>query len=600
MKARSIFVVVFLLLINSISYTQVLNETAIFSSGGSYQVDPWNVAYDENSGKYAYVKYDALMNLYSVVYEGKESGKFGFISNYDIKFDSKGNYYVLATEYTGDGMYTSDFVLIVNGDSIGTYTYAESYNAMVTKNDEFRFTMRTAEGEEGKTKIMTYSISGGMKESEEYNMVKPIYKGDVPAEYGEGDVPYTNFFLDKSGNPGYVALDGITASLIFGDNITRTEFTDIDANSFVYDKNGEMTFIAKNGAQFYTAPGNEFVVQGDKKYAAFDYVYGPLLFTSNNIPVYTAGESLVDMVSDYFVVIGDEKQVVYEDKGKSLRAERLNGGIYDLKVDANDNVSYYGSIYSEVSEVKEGPNSKTAFIVNGIASKFYTGMGMWQAQGDQVLVSYTPGNDYYTSALVHMVGGKEEVIFEKDKHTVQDYGFTPDGKIYYVVMKEGNYDTKVKPVYSIYLDGMKVGDYEMVLYEGIGMKTGMMQFNSSSEYAFAASTFNYYEEGQDVVQNHAYVITSRGKQDPQILSGNSAEDFDYIENMFYSKSGRLFYIGGVNNYSNNLYFSEVIVDGVNLGKVYTGISNVQYNETSNAVTFYGAREGTIYKVSVNL
>ncbi len=600
MKTRSLLIAVILILINSVSYSQVLNETAIFSPGGTDPVDPWNIAHNEYNGQYAYVKYDALMNLYSVVYEGKESGKFGYISNYDIKFDTKGNYYVLATEYTDPDTYTYEYVLLVNGDSIGSYKYAEPYNAMVTKNDEYRFTARTGEGEDSKTKIMTYSVSGGMRESEEYLLVKPIYKGDYPLDYGEGDVPYTNLFLDKNGNPGYVVLDGINASLMFGDNMTRTDYTDIDANTFVYDKNGNMCYIAKNGAEFYTAPGNEFLVQGSQQHAAFDYVYGPVLFTSNNTPVYMGGEALVDMVSNYFVIVGDEKQEVYMDAGKSLKAERLSGGIYDLQVDANDNVSYYGTIYNEAPETKEGPNSKTAFIVNGIASKFYVGMGMWKASGDQVLVSYSPGNDYYTSALVHMTGGDEKVIFDKPGYSVQDYGFTPDGKIYYVTMKEGDYDTKVKPTYSIYLDGIKIGDYEMVLFEGTGMNTGMMQFSKRGDYAFAASTFNYYEEGKDIVQNYAYVITNKGKQDPQILMGNSAEDFDYIESMFYSSNDRLFYIGGINDYAKNVYYSEVIVDGVNLGKSYTGLSNVKYDEVSNSVSFLASRDGTIYRVSVSL
>jgi hypothetical protein len=599
MKTRSLLTLVILFLLNSTTYSQVINETAVYTSAGTEQVDPWSLAYDENTGKYAYVKYDALMNLYSVIYDGKESGKYGFISNYDIKFDTKGNYYVLATEYTDPDTYTYDYVLLVNGDSITSYRYGEPYNAMVTKNDEFRFTARTGEGEESKTKIITYSISGGIKESEEYIMVKPIYKGDYILEYGEGDVPSNNLFLDKDGNPGYVVLDGITASLMFGDNIVRTQYTDIDANSFVYDKNGEMCFIAKNGAQMYTAPGNEFVVQGSRQHAAFDYVFGPILFTSNNIPIYTAGEALIDMVSNYFVVVGGEKQDVYVDAGKTLKAERLSGGIYDLQVDANDNITYYGTIYSEVSENKEGPNSKTAYIVNGLASKFYSGMGMWKANGTEVLVSYTPGNDYYTSVLMHIRGGKEEIIFDEEGYSVQDYGFTPDGRIYYVVMKEGNYDTKVKPVYSVYIDGIKVGDYEMILFEGIGNSTSMVQFYNNN-YAYAASTFNYYEEGKDIVQNHAYVITNKGKQDPQILSGNAAEDFDYIENMIYSSNGRLFYIGGINNYTTNVYNSEVIVDGVNMGKAYTGLSNVTYDEATNTVSFFASREGTIYKVSVNL
>src|SRR5690606_36933515 len=148
---------------------------------------------------------------------------------------------------------------------------------------------------------------------EEYLLVKPIYKGDYPLDYGEGDVPYTNLFLDKDGNPGYAVLDGVNASLMFGDNLTRTDYTDIDANTFVYDKNGNMCYMAKNGAQFYTAPGNEFLVQGSQQHAAFDYIFGPVLFTSNNTPVYMGGEALVDMVSNYFVIVGDEKQEVYMD-----------------------------------------------------------------------------------------------------------------------------------------------------------------------------------------------------------------------------------------------------------------------------------------------
>lgn len=608
MKARILFcllTIIAFVSVTQLSHGQYVNEEEILSLDAGMTADPWGVSMDNNTGTMVYIKYDASDNMYTMISNGKESAKYGYVSNYDIKFDSKGNYYVIAS-MPYDENYLSDYVLVVNGDSITSFKYAESYSSIMTKSDEFKFPIKTGNEETDKYKLVTYSMSGGMRESEEYETVKLIYKG-VPYNYdGEDhyDTGYNpNYFLDKDGNNGYVVSDGITASLMFGDNITRTSYTDIDAASFIYDKYGQLCFVAKNGAMFYTQPGNEFLVQGSTEYPAFDYVYGPIQFTSDNKPVYTVVDYENDYKSVYMMAIGGEAQKVYRDKEKKLTAPEFTGGVYDIRVEDNGNITYYGSVYGDSEEGKESIMYKTAYVVNGVMSELYPGMGMIKKnnRGEMITV-ISPNGDYYSQDLIRIKGDKSEKINKEKFTSIADYGFSKNGEMYYIGMKEGDYEKRIKPEYYVNLNGLLIGKYETLLYQGMGDNYDLVKFNSRGDYAFAVSKFYYYEdypEGQ-IPDASAYVITNSGKQDPKIIApGSSKSDFDYIDFMFYTKNDKLFYIGGISMYPQNISYSQLVIDGKSPDNIYNSYANLYYDEVSNVLTFIGSRDNKLYNVRVD-
>jgi hypothetical protein len=581
------------------SYSQSVNEEEMFSLPEGTTADAWSLVNSGNNGKPAYVNYDAAANKYSILYDGKESGEYEFISGYDIKFDSRGNYYVLASEVADPNNYTYNYILLVNGDSVASFLNAESYNAMVTKDDEYKFTVKTSLEPDATSKIITYTVAGGLSESEEYAFVKPVYRGN--AYYGDhgDDMGGNNFFVDKNGNSGYIVSDGITATILLGSDVIRTEYTDIDPGSFGYDNNGVLTYIAKIGGQFYVAPGNEFVVQGDKRYQSFDNVYSPVYFTSKNEPVYVGVEIISEYSYNSFLVIGDQRQEIYLDKDKKEKITGFTGGLYDIQVDDKDNITYYGSFYEEIKDSKEGSFTNTAYVLNNVAGKFYNGLGQWKFNSTgEGLATYNPDKDYYSMALLHLKDGKIKELKGSKFTSILDYGFTNTGKIYYTAMKEGNYETKIKPEYYVYIDNLLIGKYETILFQGYGDSYSSISFDGQGKYAFAVSTFNYYEEGE-VIDPSAYVITSSGKQDPRILSADAKKDFNFIDFMFFTSNNRLFYFGGINDSPNNKYYSEMVIDGNNMDKVYTGVANINYDKLTNKVTFAGARGNKVYNVTVS-
>ena len=142
MKARFVFFLIIVLLTNYGAYSQSVNEEEVVSLPDGATADSWSLVYNKTGG-YAYIMYDAISNKYSVLYNGKESAQYEYISSYDIKFDSRGNYYVLTSTLIDPVNYFYSFTLIVNGDSVASFDFAEPYNALMTRNDEYKFTVKT-------------------------------------------------------------------------------------------------------------------------------------------------------------------------------------------------------------------------------------------------------------------------------------------------------------------------------------------------------------------------------------------------------------------------------------------------------------------------
>ena len=597
---------VFLFALNNMSaVSQTIDEQEIVTISGEGITDAYNFKYDEKTGAYCYLTYYPDENKYSISSAANESIRVEYLSLYDVKFDSQGNYYIIGSNYY-DTVKT-DYILIVNGDSIAAYPYAEQYSTMMTGNDEYKFII--TEGME--YKIVTYSLAGGLTESESYFFVKPIYQqinyiDNEPVEIETGE---NGLFIDKDGNMGYVVSNGTNASIILGREVTETDFYDINNYSFSYDKEGQLTYVAKYEKQFYDGPGRELVVQGDKKYKEFEQVYYPVLFDKNNIPVYTVGRPFID-TDTYItsVIIGNDYQPIYKNSKRIQKGEEYTGGVYNMNVDDENNLTYYGSIALPYTEEMGGDYygyySKTSYVVNGVQDEFRFDLGVWKFDGKGGrLVTYSIGDSLFTKVLMYEKDGKEKIINSTDKQgfeSIEDYGFYNEDKIYYVGVKYGDYEKRIRDEYSVYLDGYLAGKYELILYQGIDTDYNLMKFDRRGNYAYAVSESITIPGDDYSYQSKAYVVTKDGKQSPIIYSSLGQDYFNYIENLFYSKNDRLFYIGGISDYNNGTSFYQAVVDGTSFNKVYNSISGIKYNEDTNRVEFWATRDNKILKVSINL
>ena len=91
------------------------------------------------------------------------SDKYEYIAPEEIIFDSKGNYYAVASDYRADyGI--NNYFLIVNGKVIKSYDYIEAYSAYINKKNEYVFIFkekdiyRTVAKNENKPEKITETI----------------------------------------------------------------------------------------------------------------------------------------------------------------------------------------------------------------------------------------------------------------------------------------------------------------------------------------------------------------------------------------------------------------------------------------------------------
>jgi hypothetical protein len=574
---------------------QTLTETEVYTAEGTEPLDLYSFISDPRTGAYIYVKYDATDNKYTIVSsKGSTSAKLGYVTPGYTRFDSKGNYYTMAVDYVDTSR--TDYHLIVNGENIKTYSYAEPYNMLMNSNDQIEFIVK--EGD--MYKLVKYSAGGPINESESYASIKPIIAYQMMMTEGDDESAPSaeQFFRDKEGRHGYIVSNGTVSSIMFGESITPTKYTDIDQYSFTYDKSGVLSYIAKYGGRFYEVPGREFVVQGDKEYSEFEYVASPLQFTSNNVPVYVTTRKVTDTKYVYGVAAGNEIQKVYKDKAKTRPGDEFTGGIYEVKIDGN-NIVYTASIMlNNPPDDYESAMMKTSIVTNGIQGKAYYDMGQVKGTPNKYLASYRDGKKSKDYSLLFRNGSSSEKVNGDAFNSISDYGFDPSGKIYYVGVNYGDYEKKIKDSYSVYLDGERVGTYDGLIYQMSPKgEYSFFKFGKNGKYALIANDVNYEVTSEVSYYNTTYIILNGNVVKPQV---SGLKGFEFIDNLNFTNDNRLFYVGGTYDeasLTNNMY---LMVDGRPLDKTYNSIQDLKFDEGTNTVTFRGSRGNTIYDVSVKL
>lgn len=593
-----LFLLLLITAIANLSYGQKIEEKLLYSGTGQNTVDAYSF-YTDGNGNYAYVEYDPNSSQSRLV-SNKGNSDYYDVVNADAKFDKNGNNYTSAYNFRKDTTYLAENnVLLLNGARIGEMTSIDSYNAFVNSDGEYQCVV--TEGD--KQYILKYSIDKGINKTGPYDAVKSIYAEmtDVPyMSEGDGDSKmYQNLFKNKNGDYGYILIQNGKASIMWGNDVTNTDYTDISEISFTYDKSGALSYIAKGNGLFYSAYGSEFVVQGDKKWNEFNSINAPIKFNKDNVPVYVTMDSINETTYMSRLVVGNDYYKVMN-SSKNSEISGYSGGIYDVNLSPDGSISFTGQ--SQI--ITKNPNGyddytyKTVNVNNGVEGKSYYNQGAKKYnKSGSVLVAGSANQTDKKVSLFMIKGNEGKVVSEKKYDGLNDYDFINGGnKFYYIGVTYGDYDKGTKDKSDVYVDGELIGTYENLL--GQSSENGnynSMIFNASGDYAFVVQNSNEKKVNGEMVYDYTSEIVSNRDFDMPSLPYNK-ERFAYIDNLKFLKNGKLFYIGYL--YPNDMTTeSYLVVDGKLIGKPYTSLNNVKYNK-DGSMTFRASRGSSIYDVTL--
>ncbi|MEO8664740.1 MAG: hypothetical protein ABI462_04520 [Ignavibacteria bacterium] len=286
---------------------QTMTEKEIFRLEYKGMADTYNLIRDSASTNYCYFYRVEDENKTFIISNNSVSEKFDYAGPADVRFDSKGNYYAVTSNYRADYGLDNNF-LIVNGKLVKNYDYIESYSSYIDKAGEFVFVFKENE----LYKLGYYNIdNSSFRQSEGYVNIRPLYRyvESRPGTEEESEGYSGNdFYLNENGERGFIALSDGKATLVFETSEIPTDYSDINESSLTKNKNNELSFIAKAGGKFFEKVGNEFVVSGKKEYDKFELVTVPLTFNNNNDPVYIAGDSINENVYNYYLMTGNKNK----------------------------------------------------------------------------------------------------------------------------------------------------------------------------------------------------------------------------------------------------------------------------------------------------
>lgn len=588
------FLLLFISIITNFSFGQKVDEKLLFAGNGQNNVDAYSY-YTDGNGNYAYVEFDANSNQSRLV-TNKGNSDYYDVVNADVRFDKSGNTYTTAYNFRKDTTYLADkYVLLMNGQNVGEMTTIDSYGSFINSDNQYQCVIT----DNDKYYIGKYSAEKGLVKDGPYDMVKTIYAQitDTPVIADGQDKQVQNLFKDKNGDYGYILLNNGKASIMFGNNLTKTDYTDISESSFAYDKNGNLCYVAKSNGVFYSGYGNEFVMQGDKKWNDFNSVNPPLYFTKDNTPVYTTIDSINENTYITKLVIGNDIYKTYTSAAKTTEVTGYSGGIFDVKILDNGTVNFSGQtqIITKNPEGYDDYTYKTVTVTNGVESKglYSQGAVKYNKSGARLVSGSANQSDKKVSLFLD-----SKIISEKKYDGINDYDFiNGGGKYYYVGTTYGNYDKGEKDKSDVYIDGDLIGNYESLL--GQGTEDGgynSIIFNSAGDYAFVVQNSNEKKVNGEMTYDYtSEIVSNRDSDTPSLPYGKKS--FSYIDNLKFLKNGKLFYVGYLYP-TESTTESFLVMDGKIIGKSYSSLNNLTYNRDTNSMTFRASRGNNLYDVTI--
>jgi hypothetical protein len=430
MTKHLIFIKIFLTL--NVAISQTFNEkliTTINTPDGS-DVEAWGFKYHEQTNSWVYAHYDTATQRYYLFDKNGTAGPFRYVISYRTLFSEYGDSYVIIDNSDYDSE-KYEYIILKNLNELMRYEYIN--DAWVIRNGIIYFYFR----ENGKYYFARYNTSTGVLEkSRSYDLISYVKFTDIAYE-GE---PVGELGFTEDGREYYLAVSEGKKFIVTGETEGK-KYSDIDIYSVSLDNNGELTYIAKSGDTFEERRGNVFVVQGNREYKKFDYIYSPVRIDKDNLPVYVGLDS-----------IGEYKYRSHLMKGNT-QIDVIEGGIWEIKVSGDGKIAYVKS--REITK-----NNEVTFISEII-------YGNWKSKKFNSVYDLRFSDDghlYYTGTV-----NNKSAYYKLDQKLTPDYDyikgedFSPNGLFSCIVTEYGNYEKKIPDKNYYYIGNNKLGPYDLAI-----------------------------------------------------------------------------------------------------------------------------------------
>jgi len=589
MKKTILIIFVLCLLITN-GLTQTFTEKEIYKNTYKGKLDANNFIYDKASGTFCYLYSIENENKFFIISNNTVSGKYDYFNFHETCFDSKGNYYSVSTDYKKD--YGSDnYFLVVNGKTILDFNYIDGYSSYLNNNNEFVFIFKQFE----EFKLGYYSIENGFRSTDGYKVIEPIYYIN---KFGYEEEPPIIFLKNEDGERGFVANKGENPIFIFGDKKIPTTCSDINQWSVTFDKYNQLSYIASKKGKLHKSDSEDIIVVGDKEYkdnAELQFSYPPILFNNNNEPVYSAATQIDESLGDNYLVVGNEIQKAYMDKEKTEPAPMFTGSVFFFSIEKDNTIKYLASeIVSDDGKINREHNNTITYLVDdNVAKKLGNNVGKvkFNPSGD-ILFSAIDDNSKEKYSLFRISGNNKYKINDREFDGIIEYGFFSSGEVYYIGLNYMVHKLNDSSGYLVYFGDKYLGNYVNISSQDNEHSYEYVKFGSDGSYAFVANEILDTAK----LELAAFVVTDKGKLPFVSIIETDKKGYSNISNLMFIKENRLFFTGMFNH--GDAYDIEVSIDNNPIGKIYKSISDVEYNEEKNELTFYGVRNDKIYYVTI--
>jgi len=513
--------------------------------------DAYSLKYDHKSGGWVYGAYDTTSRTYSLVTpKGNSAVSFNYVMQYYSLFDSQGNSYTMASNNVTDTTY--NYSIVKNNEIIATYDIIQEGWAI--KNDILYF----AASENEKSYLVSYDTKSGVfSKGKAYDEVRLVYN---PLEYSEGEpVGYVGF--NSAGEPYYVGREGGQSCLVIG-TTEQKRYADISWYDMKTDPAGNFCYIAKSSGSFYGDRGNTFIVQGDKEYRSFDWIYGPIEFTLAGEPLYVGQDSIGEWKYKATLMAGPKE------------IKTIDGSIYNYVYSPSGKLAYIAS--TDYQDKKGDFIYSSNLVYDGKESKTYNNIGFikFSSSGKPVFVATDKKNKNFVVQDGKQISDKFDYI--------SDFAFLPNGKLAYAGTTYGDYEKKIADKSYVFVGDDKYGPFNII--STADWKTGsQIVTNAKGDFAFIA--------GQNIDYDnyiYKYWVVSSKFETPK---------FDNVLDLRLV-NGKFIYLAG-NLVQKDLYIYDynVYVDNKKIGDTYSAYTDLSV-DASGVVTFLASKGDNMYWVEV--
>lgn len=515
-------------------------------------LDSWRLRYDLPKGTWVYSHYDTISGKYFLYDKTGNFGPYNYVMIYSCIFDENGNYYVLIdnSDYEAG---RNEYIIFSNGREIMKFNYVN--DLWVYKNGVIYFYYKENE----KYYFAKYNVSEErLEKGKPYDEISYIY---YPNKVYEGE-PVGELAFTFDGKEIYGASTDGKKFIVTGSTEGK-KYSDIDFYSTELDYNGNVSFIAKSRGKLWESRGDCFVVQGDKEYKKFDYIYGPIVIGPDNIPVYVGQDSVGEYKYRSYLMRGNEE------------IDKLVGSIFDFKFSPQGILTYIKS--KEIRNVNE--TRYEAQLVSGA----------WKSKKFKSVynVQFSPDGDLYYTASEK---DNKVYCFRKDERVSESFdnvfGITwlEDGRFAYIGTNFGNYEQKIPDENYYFIGDKRYGPFEVPL---------IIDYVSGSYFMSDISgnfVFNAGRNTDKVNYNYKYSVHS---------NKFTSEEFSGI---VYTRiiNGKIFFISNFLISSDPyIYKFRLYVDNKQLGEEYDSVGEIKLNDKGN-IQFIAIRSDKFYLVEVEL